>query len=446
MYPEGVFNNDPANGQTNDWAAAQLRPAAPRPRFFPRFARRRSVRALLLATAVVAVSFALSRHHGPHSVTADGPAAATDAWHPPIGPDRSHEALDQLTLDLAAPLQTLIPSPGFQQGADTSGKPAPAGKPAHDDRSTRAQQPHEAPAPQPEDTAGAETGDVNQYLWDVYERSKTKRDASGDFTWKDEAAAAHMGVSIKQYVIGGMDPDFRELLYTLGHALDAAKINWTILSGFRDDYRQGLASGYKAHVGNSFHGGSRATGGYGHGCAADIESTDGEDNSAVWKWVDQHGEKFGIFRPMKVIDPAHIQPTGEWHDIALNLRDKRDDHTFLPASLSADEGTETAKPLVDTPSGVSESQFDCVRSHHASRMASSHHAHAGSHIHRAMNTGKTHRFGRRRMIVESTGRDKHARLEASASDDAGDTSSRTRRHAATASRRVAARSRVVADS
>jgi hypothetical protein len=88
---------------------------------------------------------------------------------------------------------------------------------------------------------------VDQYLWTVYERSPTKQDSTGDFTWKDAAAAARLGMSLKTYVIGGMDADLRELLYHAGLAMDAARIHWTILSAFRDDYRQGLASGLKAH-------------------------------------------------------------------------------------------------------------------------------------------------------------------------------------------------------
>jgi hypothetical protein len=253
--------------------------------------------------------------------------------------------------------------------------------------------------------------EIDDYLWSVYQRSATKRDASGDFTWKDEAAAARLGLVTKQYVIGGMDLDFRQLLYNLGHAMDADGLKWTILSGFRDDYRQSLASGYKARVGNSFHGGSRATGGYGHGCAADIEAVDGESDGAVWKWIDQHGEKFGIFRPMKQIDPAHIQPFGSWHDVAVNLRAKDVQNAYLPASIDGAEAERPmVTPLVETRSGVSESQFDCVRSHGGRFRMVGHHGAPASHMHRAalLHGGRTHRFGRRRMIVIVSGSEKHA--------------------------------------
>ena len=79
--------------------------------------------------------------------------------------------------------------------------------------------------------------------------------STGDFTWKDASAALRLGMSLETYVIGGMDPDLRELLYRAGLALDAAGIHWTILSAFRDDYRQSLVSGFKAHTDNSLHGG-----------------------------------------------------------------------------------------------------------------------------------------------------------------------------------------------
>jgi len=178
--------------------------------------------------------------------------------------------------------------------------------------------------------------EVDEYLWDVYQRAPTKRDSSGDFTWKDPAAAKHVGMPLKTYVVAGMEPDFREQLYHAGRAMDAAGVRWAILSAFRDDYRQGLASGFKAHGGNSLHGGSKRTGGYGHGRAADVTSADG-DASAVWRWLDAHGSKFGLIRPMPGADPSHIQPRGSWHDIALAMRHVRlaaanDGHEPSPAT------------------------------------------------------------------------------------------------------------------
>jgi hypothetical protein len=164
--------------------------------------------------------------------------------------------------------------------------------------------------------------EVDRYLWEVYQRKAVKSDSSGDFTWKDPAAAKHAGMSMQEYVIHGMDADFREQLYHAGHAMDGQGINWSMLSAFRDDYRQNLASGFKAHVGNSKHGGSRAVGGYGHGQAIDITTADG-DADTVWHWIDAHGAKYGLHRPIPGPDPAHIQPTAKWHEIAVSLRSSR---------------------------------------------------------------------------------------------------------------------------
>jgi hypothetical protein len=459
VYPEGV-----SNGQQPESPQPETSLAAPSSHFIPGFVRRRPIRAVLLAAAVFAIPYSLARHQdrSPRTEPVSAPAPATPAglskalplspvaienvpgngssrtsWNPPVGMDRTNEVLDQLTMDFTsgpqpapdqpASRQTPEQPPRFQAGTRVTSvdaaQPAPAQEgpvgPPVAAPPAAADAPAALPA-KPRVAKARQLDAVDQYLWSVYQRSTTKRDSSGDFTWKDEAAAAHLGLVTKQYVIGGMDPDFRELLYNLGHAMDTAGLNWTILSGFRDDYRQGLASGYKAHAGNSFHGGSRATGGYGHGCAADIEASDGESssNSAVWKWVDQHGEKFGIYRPMRGIDPAHVQPSGAWHDIAFNLRDKRitAENGYLPASVDP-TGSEKITPLVDTRSGVSEAQYDCVRSRHRSdfRLAGfSHHPRftMGGRMHRAMLFHpRMHRFGRRRMVVETRGPDRRADAE-----------------------------------
>jgi hypothetical protein len=164
------------------------------------------------------------------------------------------------------------------------------------------------------------SGIVVDYLFEVYERTPVKKDRAGDFTWKDPAAARKSGRSLKDYVIAGMEPDFRELLYQMGKAMDAADIPWSICSGFRDDYRQKIADGFKARVGNSLHGGSRATCGHGCGRAADLCATGDEAWSAMVRFIDKRGREFGLFRPMPGADPYHVQPTGAWHRIAANLR------------------------------------------------------------------------------------------------------------------------------
>jgi hypothetical protein len=165
--------------------------------------------------------------------------------------------------------------------------------------------------------------EIDDYLWEVYQRAPIKKDSSGDFTWKDPTAAKRMGLSLQDYVIGGMDPGFREQLYKAGRAMDAEGINWSMLSAFRDDYRQRLAAGFKARGGNSLHGGSRRTGGYGHGRAIDITAAEGTNSEEVWKWIDAHGAKYGLARPMPGRDPAHIQQRGESSKVVSVFRKKR---------------------------------------------------------------------------------------------------------------------------
>jgi hypothetical protein len=178
-------------------------------------------------------------------------------------------------------------------------------------------------SPRPPRRAVSAMAEVDEYLWEVYRRAPTKRDSTGDFTWKDTAAAKRFGISMPGYVIGGMDPDFREQLYHAGRAMDADGIRWSILSAFRDDYRQSLASGFKARSSYSLHGGKARTGGYGHGQAIDVTSEDGHSDAAVWRWIDRRGARYGLYRPMPGADPAHIQPRGGWHKTAVALRQER---------------------------------------------------------------------------------------------------------------------------
>src|SRR5215475_10002082 len=182
---------------------------------------------------------------------------------------------------------------------------------------------------------------IDQYLWSVYERApkvdtikveeqiKTTVKKNGksrtvsktvtkfvteDFTWKDPDAAEKAGMTVAQYVIGGMDRPFKARLYHLFRALDDAGLAPGMTSGFRDDYRQSIASGNKAATNRSYHGGS-LRGGYGHGLAADIVSVKGETRSersissgTLWKWIDAHGQEYGIGRPYLDKDPPHIAP------------------------------------------------------------------------------------------------------------------------------------------
>jgi hypothetical protein len=182
---------------------------------------------------------------------------------------------------------------------------------------------------------------IDQYLWSLYERTtkvdtvkveeriKVKVKTKGktrtvvktlikyiteDFAWKDPKAAQKAGMSLKDYVIGGMDRDFKRKLYDALHAMEDAGFSPGITSAFRDDYRQGLARGNKAAADSSYHGGSRR-GGYGHGLAADLVSVKGETRAErctwseiLWKWIDAHEKELGIGRPYLDKDPPHVAP------------------------------------------------------------------------------------------------------------------------------------------
>jgi len=182
---------------------------------------------------------------------------------------------------------------------------------------------------------------IDRYLWTLYQRTP-KEDAvkiqeqrkvsvrkkgklvsvtrtftkltDEDFAWKDPKAADHAGMSMADYVIGGMDRDFKLRLFHMLHVAEEAGLSPGITSAFRDDYRQSIASGLKAADNRSYHGGS-LRGGYGHGLAADIVSVNGAtradrlaSSETLWKWVDQHGKEFGIGRPYLGRDPPHVAP------------------------------------------------------------------------------------------------------------------------------------------
>src|SRR5258708_37331795 len=68
---------------------------------------------------------------------------------------------------------------------------------------------------------------------------------------------------------------------------------------------------------------------------------------------------------MRQSDPAHIQPFGGWHDVAAQLRDKRVEFSLaaLPSGTPNIEVDGHAAPAVESHSGISEAQFECVRSH-----------------------------------------------------------------------------------
>jgi len=197
-------------------------------------------------------------------------------------------------------------------------------------------------APEPLEECPLAQDCIDQYLWSLYERARkidtikvqerfnvTIKNKKGkertvtkirsklvdeDFSWKDPDAADKRSMSMQEYVIGGMEQSFKLKLYQLLRAADDAGLAPGITSGFRDDYRQSIASGKKAATDSSYHGGSRR-GGYGHGLAADVVSTKGATRAErwittelLWMWIDEHGAQYGVGRPYLDRDPPHIAP------------------------------------------------------------------------------------------------------------------------------------------
>lgn len=146
---------------------------------------------------------------------------------------------------------------------------------------------------------------VDRYLWTLYQRTPKEDSAkteerkqvtvkrkgklvtvtrtissvvAEDFAWKDPKAAEHARMSMMDYVIGGVDHDFKMRLFRMLHAAEEAGLQPGITSAFRDDYRQSIASGLKAANDRSYHGGS-FRGGYGHGLAADVVSVNGANRA-----------------------------------------------------------------------------------------------------------------------------------------------------------------------
>ena len=182
---------------------------------------------------------------------------------------------------------------------------------------------------------------VDRYLWALYQRTPKEDSvreqehrqvtvrkrgrlvtvtrtfsklADEDFSWKDPKAAEMAGMPLVDYVIGGMDRDFKLKLFHMLHTAEEAGLSPGITSAFRDDYRQSIASGLKAANDRSYHGGS-FRGGYGHGLAADVVSVNGatrpqrlSSTETLWKWIDAHGQDFGIGRPYLGKDPPHVGP------------------------------------------------------------------------------------------------------------------------------------------
>jgi D-alanyl-D-alanine carboxypeptidase len=211
---------------------------------------------------------------------------------------------------------------------------------------------------------------IDSYLWTLYERTPKEdsvkeheqrqvtvkkkgkmvtvtrtvtKIADEDFAWKDFKAAENAGMPVPDYVIGGMDREFKQKLFRMLRAADDAGLTPGITSAFRDDYRQSIASGLKAANDRSYHGGS-SRGGYGHGIAADIVGVKGEtraerlaSSQVLWKWVDTHEKEFGIGRPYLNRDPPHVASIDgkEYADHHPKMRVRRAVAAAKPANGAA---------------------------------------------------------------------------------------------------------------
>ena len=222
---------------------------------------------------------------------------------------------------------------------------------------------------------------IDEYLWSLYERTpkidtnkvtekikttvkekgKTRTVAKtvtkyvvGDFAWKDPIAAQRAGMSLKDYVIGGMDRGFKLKLYHALRAMDDAGLMPGITSAFRDDYRQSIASGNKAASDSSYHGGSRR-GGYGHALAADLGSVKGEtrmeryaSSEELWKWIDAREKELGIGRPYLDRDPPHVAPI-DGKEYAAKRGRTNVQKAGLQTKNSQETGSETKKRRLGIP-------------------------------------------------------------------------------------------------
>jgi hypothetical protein len=219
---------------------------------------------------------------------------------------------------------------------------------------------------------------IDEYLWSLYERTpkvdtnkvteqikttvKNKKGKTrtvtktitnyvvADFGWKDPIAAQKVGLSLKYYVIGGMDRGFKLKLFRALRVMDDAGFMPGITSAFRDDYRQSIASGNKAASDSSFHGGSRR-GGYGHGLAIDLVSVKGATrlqrfaaSEELWKWIDAHEKELGVGRPYLDRDPPHIGAIDGKEYAA-----KRGGRPPTARKVANGEGASGAKSMASTP-------------------------------------------------------------------------------------------------
>jgi hypothetical protein len=309
--------------------------------------RRVAASAALCGIAVLAAAgllgFDSPRIETVASPRADVPPPATFGMHPTAFREHRVSAVEVATLAVARDPDPVrwLEAPSTRIAFASTADPTP-GDLNEVARAVAVPDAQEAPSAAPAaDDCLATQECIDRYLWSLYERApkvdtikvperikvtvkkkgKTRtitkvviKLVDEDFTWKDPKAAQKAGMPMIDYVIGGMDRSFKLRLYHALRALDEAGLAPGITSGFRDDYRQSLASGNHAASDSSYHGGSRR-GGYSHGVAADIVSVKGEtrgqrwiSSENLWKWIDDRGKEFGIGRPYLDRDAPHVGP------------------------------------------------------------------------------------------------------------------------------------------
>jgi hypothetical protein len=161
---------------------------------------------------------------------------------------------------------------------------------------------------------------IDEYLWSLYERTpKTDTDkvtdriketvktkgkirtimktitkyVAADFTWKDPIAAQRAGMSLKDYVIGGLDRGFKVKLYRALRAIVSVK---------GENRLQRFAA-----------------------------------SEELWKWVDAHEKELGIGRPYLDRDPPHVGPID-----GKEYSDKRGRTSVQKAGLSTNNAPAVA--------------------------------------------------------------------------------------------------------
>jgi hypothetical protein len=172
--------------------------------------------------------------------------------------------------------------------------------------------------------------DVDDYLYPLYQQTIIA-DYGGPFPEKDVRAAFRVGMTRKQYVIGGIKRELKNRLYCLFRAAEDSGFLPGIKAGFRDDFRQAMVSDKlelrgrkikvpKARPGWSYHGGSIITRGWGDGQAIDVASrslywsdnwyadnVQEQSNWPFYTWIDWVGCNIsGLGRPYLYKDAPHV--------------------------------------------------------------------------------------------------------------------------------------------